>query len=126
MKKLEKLSTRIRVIPLLFFSIIGEIICLDTFDVTRFLYSGDDSIVFWQTRVVVFKIGASFLMLALKCIDGFPKLNVAFNAGLLICASDIIARLGGDTDRDVWDLIWVGIIITLTIYEYRKRRLRIS
>lgn len=123
MKKPVRLSTLTRLILLYVSSVIGGLICLLTFDVTSFLYTGDDNDVWWQMRVAVFKLGAAILALSFKTFPGLPKFNVGVNAFALICLSDIIGRLTGDTDRDIWDFVWVAIIIYGCYYEYRKRRL---
>ena len=124
MMKSAKFSTRLMGTLLLSFSLLGGLICLLTFDVTNLLYSGDDMTKWWDLRLAVFKMGAGILALSLKTFEGRPKFNVGVNAFVLICASDAIGGFTGDHDRDVWDFIWVAIIILLTIYEYRKRRVR--
>lgn len=121
MMKFVKLSTQTRLILLYVFSIIGGLICLLTFYVTNFLYIGDDNNTWWAMRVAVFKLGAAILAVSFKTFEGLPKFNVGINAFCLICLSDIIGRLTGDTETDFLDLIWVLIIIGGCIYEYRKR-----
>lgn len=123
MKKLVRLSTRQRFILLCVFSITGGLICLLTFYVTNFLYSGDDSTRWWIVRLAVFKLGAGIMALSLKTFPGLPKFNVGVNAFVLICASEFIGGMTGDTDTDFFDILWLLIIIGGCIYEYRKRRL---
>ena len=124
MKKQVRLSTQTRHILLYVFSIIGGLICLLTYYVTNFLYTDNDDTIWWAMRVAVFKLGASVLALSFKTFEGLPKFNVGVNAFILICISDIIGRLRGDTETDLWDVVWVFIIIGGCIYEYRIRRLR--
>jgi hypothetical protein len=123
MKKQVRLSTQTRHILLCVFSIVGGIICLDTFDVTNLLYWGEDSSLWWKTRIVVFKMGVLFLFLSLKTFEGSAKFNLLLNCFIWICVSDIIGRFTGDSDRDVYDWIWTLITILFCYYEYRKRRL---
>lgn len=123
MMKFARLSTRTRHILLYVSSVIGGAICLLTFYVTNLLYTGSDDTIWWSMRVAVFKFGAAILALSFKTFEGLPKFNVGINAFALICLSDIIGRLTGDTETDLWDVVWVLIIIGGCIYEYRKRSL---
>jgi hypothetical protein len=122
MMKLKKLSTQTRNILLCVFSIIGGVICLDTYDITNFFYTGEDVSLWWKTRVVVFKIGALFLILSLKTLEGYAKLNVVFNCIIWVCVGDVIQRFLGNTTRDFYD--WLGAFLTILgcMYEFRRRQ----
>jgi hypothetical protein len=126
MKNLEKLLTQTRRGFLLCVLSLLGITCSFSYDIASIFVSKEQLGEWWGMRITVLKCGYIFFLFALKTFEGYPKMNVLFNVGIGIILSDLIGRLTGDKDRDVWDFIWCGIIIIFSIYEYWKRNTRIS
>lgn len=83
-----------------------------------------DKAEWWKVRMIVVNSGYVLLALVPKFFTRDLKLNLLLNVGIFIFVSDLIGRLMGDTDRDIYDWIWTLITISFCYYEYRKRRLR--
>lgn len=82
-----------------------------------------DKAEWWKVRMIVVNSGYVLLALVPKFFTRDLKLNLLLNVGIFIFVSDLIGRLMGDTDRDIYDWIWTLITILFCVYEYRKRRL---
>lgn len=123
MKKQQKLLTPILTNILLHAISVLGIITFFSYDITNFFVDQNEVEKWWQVRMIVINSGYCLLAILPKLFPGNPKLNVIINIGLCIFISDLIGRATGDTERDVWDILWVLIIIGGCIYEYRKRSL---
>lgn len=123
MKKLVKLLTQIRNTLPYVISALG-IVSFFSYDVTSMLIEEADKAEWWKVRMIVVNSGYVLLALVPKFFTRDLKLNLLLNVGIFIFVSDLIGRLMGDTDRDIYDWIWTLITISFCYYEYRKRRLR--
>lgn len=129
------LSTQTRTILICGFSIVGLFISNFGADICNFivkptmiLVDGVERFKFqaqkeawWELRMIIAEVSDVICYLIPKFFSGFPIPNLIFNIGIWYSLSDCIGRIGGDTDRDIYDFIWFGTIALLSIYECRNR-----
>lgn len=135
MKKQVRLSTQTRNILICAFSVVwifishfGAGICDYIVKPTMIIVDGVEKFKFtaekeawWSLRMIIAEATDVLCLIIPKFFYGFGIPNLIFNIGIWLSLSDCIARIGGDTDRDIYDFIWAFIIIGGSYYEYRKR-----